>query len=490
MNLRYLVIFSCFCGLTAGWAVTPTSKAPIDQLTEAARKGNTPIIIELLAQGVDINGVDRFNETALMNAADNNQLATITELLKNGAQINLVNKHGRTALFFAAMAGHSSVVEYLLRQGAQPDLADQDGETPLMMSARRGDLASAEILLQSGAKALAQSSYSSLLTYAAAGGNLKLFNLIFAHNPPLEYSGREPRTALLFAAAYNNHADIIRVLVANGANIEALDAQGNNALILAAKKGNLPGVEALVERGINVKHQNQSGENALSLVAQRGWKKISDYLISHGADPESIRFSVYREPHPELTPAQSWALATTAVRVLANGRSCDLLGFGPPELKDVSRATLKTWWSISNKKETLKTLEWLSAEGHRGGYDRERWEASLLNPLKKLSGQAPRTYPEGSYVGWDFCRYNFVVSTAYRAGYLTEPEAWEHLLKGARVLQTEFKSWSEMGESYLRGHKQWGGNPDSELQAVFDLLKNSTDSNNPWIKNPWNLELN
>jgi len=74
--------------------------------------------------------------TPLMNAAYNGQKEVVELLIANGADVNAKsvggNNEGSTALMFAAQAGQKEVVELLIAKGADVNARSTDGETPLM----------------------------------------------------------------------------------------------------------------------------------------------------------------------------------------------------------------------------------------------------------------------------------------------------------------------------------------------------------------------
>lgn len=49
-----------------------------------------------------VNGVDRYNKTCLMYAAENGFHEIVASLIEKGADVNIVDKSGRTALTYAA----------------------------------------------------------------------------------------------------------------------------------------------------------------------------------------------------------------------------------------------------------------------------------------------------------------------------------------------------------------------------------------------------
>lgn len=62
-----------------------------------------------------------------------------------------------------------------------------------------------------------------------------------------------------------------------------------------------------------------------------------------------------------------------------------------------------------------------------------------------------------SFLAWDLGRYVDVCGRSYRAGYLTEQEAWERIMPIARAAQKTFDSWRDFGSDYMIGLRFWAG---------------------------------
>jgi len=97
-------------------------------------------------------------------------------------------------------------------------------------------------------------------------------------------------TTPLHIAAGHGHFDIVKILVENGANVNAKDLMGFTPLHSAIMGNHLAIVKFLIENGadINAKAENElpggTGWTPLHLAASSGNLDIVKYLIDHGAD--------------------------------------------------------------------------------------------------------------------------------------------------------------------------------------------------------------
>ena len=78
-------------------------------------------------------------------------------------------------------------------------------------------------------------------------------------------------------ASENGHLDVVKVLLAYGADVHA----NNGALWLASRGGHLAVVEVLLARGANVHADN---DRALSGASRNGHLAVVEVLLAHGAD--------------------------------------------------------------------------------------------------------------------------------------------------------------------------------------------------------------
>lgn len=97
--------------------------------------------------------------------------------------------------------------------------------------------------------------------------------------------GHGPAIPSIFVAARQGNASPINIALAHGAQVNAVDAQGNTPLYYAVENGSLPAVQALVEHGADVNQPAFGSFNAspVHMAARMADKKIVNYLVQNGA---------------------------------------------------------------------------------------------------------------------------------------------------------------------------------------------------------------
>lgn len=130
------------------------------KLRLAASLANIEVLLRLLEAGVNPNGADDYQRTALHLAASRGYIDIVSQLLKFGAKPNQKDSLGNTALHLAVCSASSfnfnMVVRILLKYGASVHATDNLGKNPLdlvkgklalMRSRSNGAPESAKILL-------------------------------------------------------------------------------------------------------------------------------------------------------------------------------------------------------------------------------------------------------------------------------------------------------------------------------------------------------
>jgi ankyrin repeat protein len=89
---------------------------------DAIRRGDTDAVRDLLAQGADVDGCDRYGQTGLMLAAHAGHRDVVELLVAHGANLNVTAKFGLSALMLAVVSGHAEVARLLAGAGADLSL--------------------------------------------------------------------------------------------------------------------------------------------------------------------------------------------------------------------------------------------------------------------------------------------------------------------------------------------------------------------------------
>ncbi len=108
---------------------------------EATQCGDCGQTLLLLNEGADINSLNRYSQTALINAACRGDASLVRLLVKHGAELNHTAKYQLTALMLVVINGHIEVVRILAEAGANTELTGSKGhfdDTPLEYAIKHG----------------------------------------------------------------------------------------------------------------------------------------------------------------------------------------------------------------------------------------------------------------------------------------------------------------------------------------------------------------
>ena len=258
------------------WPVAAyTHSAPA--VLEAVKAGDLGMAGKLIEKGANVNAPQGDGATALHWASHRNDLEAAKLLIAAGADVNAANELGATSLWLAAVNGSATMVERLLEAGANPNVSLKMGETPLMAAARAGNVRTVEQLLAHGADIGAR-------------------------------EHERGQTALMWAVA-QQHADVARVLIRSGADLDArtkvyyqlentagntntsgnfrMAHGGSTPLLFAARNGDVKTAKVLLDAGANVNDAAASGAAALVVAAHSGHGPLAIYLLEQRADPNA-----------------------------------------------------------------------------------------------------------------------------------------------------------------------------------------------------------
>ena len=186
-------------------------------------------------------------------------------------------------LMQAAGTGDLPRIAKLLANGAQVNAIDARGNTALLNAAREGQVESARLLLKAGAYVDGRGSTMSPLAAAALRGHTTLVRLLVRNEANVNAVGENELSALMNAVKLNR-LGVVEVLIEAGANTRALDRAGDNLLAVAVS-GNHPDMLALLLKlGVNPDLADSNGLTALYWAEYLNRPELAQLLRHAGAD--------------------------------------------------------------------------------------------------------------------------------------------------------------------------------------------------------------
>ena len=190
--------------------------------------------------------------------------------------------------FLAAIAAsdHAAIATFI---GGGIDVnarSESDGQTPLILAATMGDLQTVKKLLQARADPNIPNAGGTTALFRALAKNHDDVADAIVNDPRLDLNARGlNRVTALIAYVSRDREEEVRKLVERGADVKLQDADGDAALHVAARNGNIRVVELLVAKGADVNARNKVGGTPLMWTAVYGHEEATRFLLDHGADP-------------------------------------------------------------------------------------------------------------------------------------------------------------------------------------------------------------
>ena len=250
-----------------------------------------------LAHGGDVASKDSFNGTGLIRAGERGHTGVVGRLIRAGVEVNHVNRLGWTALHEAIILGkgtptYDDTVRVLVAGGADVRLPSRrDGVAPLDHARSKGyarQVATLEkALRQDAAGPVDKAEANRRLLAAATDGDPDAAALALRAGADLETVGEHRRTPLLLAVTHDR-TDVARVLVALGANPNALDDQHDTPWLVTGVTGSVAMLEALLPAHPDLTIRNRFGGLSVIPASERGHVDYVRRVVQTGIDVDHV----------------------------------------------------------------------------------------------------------------------------------------------------------------------------------------------------------
>ncbi|CAK9135821.1 unnamed protein product [Ilex paraguariensis] len=185
---------------------------------------------------------------------------------------------GWTELHVAAVFDRTEEVERLTRGGecGPLDCRDKEGRTALHLAVSKGNERCARVLVSAGAEVDARSNDGRTALYrAAANGDRRMAGMLMEMGADPTIGTLDRGVSAIDVARDKGHKEVVQIL------------ERGEAVLHAARRGELNHLESLLEKDASVNYCDQYGLTALHAAAIKGHKETVMMLVEFGADMES-----------------------------------------------------------------------------------------------------------------------------------------------------------------------------------------------------------
>uniref|UniRef100_A0A2C9K523 Uncharacterized protein n=1 Tax=Biomphalaria glabrata TaxID=6526 RepID=A0A2C9K523_BIOGL len=225
-------------------------------------------------------------------------LPVINLFLKHGANLEDSVDYGCTALMDSAKGYFSTeILKYLIHTGTDVNQSDELGLTALHGAATYHKLDFAEALLKHGA-VVNLKSFNGRTPLHEAVKDVNITHFFLENHSKVNAKDVYGNTPLSLAVKYSGDmVDVVKLLIASGADVNHKNNSGMSPLWLAAQNFNLKCMELLIDSKADLGHSEQHQKSALSVLLNDWFpsgqsQKTALILAQHGASAEFVRSDV------------------------------------------------------------------------------------------------------------------------------------------------------------------------------------------------------
>jgi ankyrin repeat protein len=269
----------------------------------AGAEGHTSVVKALLEAGADFRAPLKSGFTPLLFAVREGRINVVKALLEAGADPNETvrsedaprrgPRSGTSALLLAATNAHFDLASALLDAGADPN-ADLTGYTVLhaMPSVRKPGVGDNDPAPQ-GSGNMASLAFVEKMAEKGADLNARMTKKVNLGNTRLNKRGATP----FFLSAQSADAELMRTLAELGANPNLPNEDNSTPLVAAAGLGTrspgedagtesevLDAVKMALDLGADINAVNANGETVIHAAAYKNLPAVIEFLHKKGAD--------------------------------------------------------------------------------------------------------------------------------------------------------------------------------------------------------------
>ncbi|XP_018569756.1 uncharacterized protein LOC108909812 [Anoplophora glabripennis] len=213
-----------------------------------------------------------------------NTLNDLKIIVRKGG-VNIKNDSGYSPLHLAVKGGHWEMVNFLVEQGANVNSKNDDGCSALHLAVEhvRSNIRKYYVDQFQYPYLKVENKYDTAVCFANKYKELDIVKYLVAQGADLNIGNNDGNTALHLAAKFKI-TDIVGCLVEQDADLNVKANDGKTALHSTVKYGSLGSIKYLVRHGADLNVKDNDGNTPLHLAARRENSSTLQYLMEQGAD--------------------------------------------------------------------------------------------------------------------------------------------------------------------------------------------------------------
>jgi ankyrin repeat protein len=242
------------------------------QLTEAVAHEKTEKVKSVLEQGAEIDHINSMGITALQYACNQKSKEMVTLLINRGADLFVIEKEsGFTLLHTAAFNGYLWLVKILVEKGLDVNARDKEGNGPLWRAGNKHEIGT--YLMENGADPKMENHQGN----SPFNSNAVAFDYI---KDPKKKDDRK-RTDNIFEAIEKKDLTSIALLTVKKYDFNQLNEDGKTPLIYAVENDYADIILLLIKNGAKTNLTDSDGNTPLSIAQHMGHKEIEKILTEY-----------------------------------------------------------------------------------------------------------------------------------------------------------------------------------------------------------------
>lgn len=127
----------------------------------------------------------------------------------------------------------------------------------------------------------------SLFLHAIKNDDIELISQLADKEVNINFTDQSGKTALMVAAKAGNN-NLLKKLLANGAEADIKNNNGGSAIMFACIKGDLKTVQSLLVQDVDVNARGANGWGALMIASAKGHVEVVEQLLERKADVNTV----------------------------------------------------------------------------------------------------------------------------------------------------------------------------------------------------------